>query len=106
MVQKVLEITRVVQDSSGKLLGKLSVKIWYVPNDPRYPHKIKYSLQFAKWSGSGYDNNFLRYDNYCGHGDHKHIRGKRLPYKFVDINTLINDFNSDAVRLVGFKLIP
>ncbi|MEO2065163.1 MAG: DUF6516 family protein [Desulfurobacteriaceae bacterium] len=102
-----LKIERVVEDpNSGKILGKLSVKIWYVPHDSRYPSGIKYSLQFAKWTGSGFDRNYLRYDNYCGHGDHKHIRGERLPYEFVDVNTLISDFNSDAQRLLDFSLIP
>ena len=102
----VLKIERVVEDSNGKILGKLSAKIWYVPHDPRYPLGIKYSLQFAKWTENGFDRNFLRYDNYCGHGDHKHIRGKRFPYKFVDVETLISDFNSDAQKLLGFSLIP
>ena len=102
-----LRIERVVIDpGSGEILGKLSVKIWSVPHDSRYPSGIKYSLQFARWSGSGFDRNYLRYDNYCGHGDHKHIRGKRLPYRFTDVDTLIADFNSDAEKLLGFSLIP
>ena len=103
----ILDINRVVEDPiTGNILGKLSAKVWYVPHDLRYPNGIKYSLQFARWTGNGYDNNYLRYDNYRGHGDHKHIHGQRLPYRFVNVNTLIKDFNSDAVKLVGFKLIP
>jgi hypothetical protein len=102
-----LKIERVVIDpDSGEILGKLSVKIWYVPHDSRYPFGIKYSLQFAKLMGNDFDRDYLRYDNYCGHGDHKHIRGKRFPYKFVDVDTLIADFNSDAKELLGFSLIP
>ena len=85
--------------------GVLEVKVYKVPEE-QVPHGFKYSLQFAKWTGSGWDSNFLRYDNFCGHTDHKHIKGQRFPYKFTDVDALIRDFNADARELLGFELIP
>ena len=100
-----LRLENPIYDSKGNLIGKLSVRILKVPPDRHHPHGVKYSLQFAKWTGNGYDNDFLRYDNHAKHGDHKHIRGQRLPYQFRGVRQLINDFNQDAIRLLGMPLI-
>ncbi len=38
----------------------------------------------------------LRYDNEAGKGDHKHIAGRELNYRFVDLATLQTDFWADV----------
>lgn len=100
-----VRLEKLIYDNEGNLIGRLSVKILKVPPDSYCPHGIKYSLQFAKWTGSNYYNDFLRYDNYGKHGDHKHIQGQRMPYRFVGVKQLIRDFNEDAIKLLGMLLI-
>jgi hypothetical protein len=36
------------------------------------------------------------YDNERGEGDHKHLRGVEVPYRFVDVLTLVADFMADV----------
>lgn len=36
------------------------------------------------------------YDNETGQGDHKHLAERELPYRFVDVNTLVADFYADV----------
>lgn len=38
----------------------------------------------------------LRYDNEAGKGDHKHIGSEELPYRFVDMDQLLDDFWHDV----------
>lgn len=38
----------------------------------------------------------LRYDNEAGKGDHKHVGGHEVPYRFVDLETLQADFWVDV----------
>ena len=54
-------------------------------------HGFKYWLAFIV------DGNcVLRYDNETGKGDHKHIGGHEMPYKFTSSETLIIDFWNDV----------
>jgi hypothetical protein len=38
----------------------------------------------------------LRCDNEAGKGDYKHVEDKEFPYRFLDVDTLLNDFRSDV----------
>lgn len=38
------------------------------------------------------------YDNERGKGDHKHLDGRELKYRFVDIDTLMRDFLRDVEK--------
>jgi hypothetical protein len=40
----------------------------------------------------------LRYDNEAGKGDHKHVRGRELKYRFVSVDNLVADFFEDVKR--------
>lgn len=40
----------------------------------------------------------LRYDNEAGKGDHRHVGPKEMPYVFVSVDQLLNDFLSDVAR--------
>lgn len=39
------------------------------------------------------------YDNERGKGDHRHIGGRELKYRFTDIDTLVGDFLRDVEKL-------
>jgi hypothetical protein len=38
----------------------------------------------------------LRYDNESGKGDHKHVAGREMPYRFNGLTTLDADFWADV----------
>jgi hypothetical protein len=40
----------------------------------------------------------LRYDNQAGKGDHRHVRDREAPYRFVDAETLLVDFWNDVAK--------
>ena len=44
----------------------------------------------------------VRYDNEAGKGDHRHVGGKEMPYRFVSVAQLRRDFEAD-VRKYGGK---
>jgi hypothetical protein len=70
----------------------VEVVIWRVQNSVRGSrHSFKYSLALV----SGGDC-VLRYDNEAGKGDHKHVGGHEVPYRFVDLETLQADFWVDV----------
>ena len=40
----------------------------------------------------------MGYDNERGKGDHRLIRGRETPYRFINVPTLINDFIKDVEK--------
>jgi len=60
------------------------------------PYGYKYSLVYIVE-----DTRVIGYDNAEGKGDHRHIRGKTEPYKFVSLRKLANDFYRDIERKRG-----
>jgi hypothetical protein len=71
--------------------------IWQLPRaTPDRPHGIKYRLYFGR-SGKS----LVRYDNETGKGDHRHIRGKETPYRFVSLAKLRRDFEADVRKYGG-----
>jgi len=65
--------------------------IWGVPESPERPHGLKYRLYY----GSAQGKCMVRYDNETGKGDHRHHMEKEKTYHFVDVETLIGDFQKD-----------
>lgn len=69
--------------------------IWQLPQKSQErPHGLKYRLYYGDSQG----NCLVRYDNETGKGDHKHIEDRELAYQFVDIDTLLKDFQRDIRR--------
>ena len=69
--------------------------LWEVPElVPGSAHRYKYRLAFVVAGEC-----VLRYDNETGKGDHKHMRGKELKYRFVSVDKLVADFFEDIRRL-------
>lgn len=72
--------------------GRIEGMVWKVP-EPVAPtrHGYKYRLVYIV-NGE----RIVGYDNERGKGDHRHIRGRETPYRFIDVPSLINDFIKDV----------
>ena len=57
---------------------------------PPCNHLFKYRLFFGH---AGLE--VVRYDNERGKGDHRHISGEELPYEFISVERLLDDFERD-----------
>jgi hypothetical protein len=72
----------------------LELVIWQLPRPvPPCTHAYKYRLFF----GTAQDTR-VRYDNERGKGDHKHLAGVEHHYPFVDVDTLLDDFERDVAK--------
>ena len=68
--------------------------LWEVPEPlSGSSHRYKYRLAFVVAGDC-----VLRYDNEVGKGDHKHVRGKEVKYRFVSADKLVADFFEDVRR--------
>jgi hypothetical protein len=75
----------------------VEMSIWRLPElDPERPHGLKYSLYFGRLG-----LRIVAYDNERGKGDHKHVEGTELPYRFVSIERLVADFILDVEQARG-----
>ncbi len=73
----------------------VEMSIWRLPmTDPERPHGLKYRLFFGREG-----ERFVGYDNERGKGDHKHIEGRELRYRFTSVEQLIADFLTDVERI-------
>lgn len=66
---------------------------------PPATHLFKYRLFYGKPR-----RRVISYDNERGKGDHKHIRGTEVPYEFVSVSVLLEDFKADVEEVTGKKL--
>lgn len=66
--------------------------LWLLPAPAKgSSHSYKYRLALV-----ADDVCVLRYDNEAGKGDHKHLGNRETRYRFVGMDTLLEDFNSDV----------
>jgi len=73
----------------------MELVLWELPAKTKdRPHGYKYRLYYGDNEG----NCLVRYDNESGKGDHKHMGKKEIPYKFVDRDTLVEDFYHDVLH--------
>lgn len=74
--------------------GVVEMIVWSVPSPvPPSEHGFKYRLVFVREG-----QRLVGYDNERGKGDHKHIGGRELKYRFTDIDTLVGDFLRDVEK--------
>jgi len=72
--------------------GVVEMVVWRVPTPvPPSQHAFKYRLVFVRGS-----ERVVGYDNERGKGDHKHIQGREIEYRFADVETLMRDFLADV----------
>ena len=75
--------------------GVVEMVVWRVPMPvPPSQHAFKYRLAFVRDG-----QRLVGYDNERGKGDHKHLGGRELEYRFTDIDTLLSYFLSDVEKL-------
>ncbi len=68
--------------------------IWNVPQTVAGSrHKFKYRLYFGKGG-----KRIVGYDNEREKGDHRHVLGRELPYRFTSPDKLIADFLADVEK--------
>ncbi|MBF0565504.1 MAG: hypothetical protein HQK89_09700 [Nitrospirae bacterium] len=72
----------------------VEIKIWQVPDTKDKPYGYKYSLVYIVDG-----ERILGYDNAEGKGDHRHYKGNEYSYKFLSIEKLLEDFESDINNL-------
>jgi hypothetical protein len=63
------------------------IRIWIVPASGHHPEGIKYSLVYIV-DGC----RVIGFDNERGKGDHFHLDGSELTYRFSSIGNLMKDF--------------
>ena len=73
----------------------VQIVVWTLPVPLKGSlHRYKYRLYFGK------DGNCLvRYDNEHGKGDHRHVVGREEPYRFKEVETLLDNFWADVERI-------
>lgn len=80
--------------------GIVQIRVWEVLSPvPPSEHRFKYALYYGKGG-----ERLVGYDNERGKGDHKHIEGLELPYRFTDMETLLADFLADVEAIRGEPL--
>lgn len=74
--------------------GLVEMVIWKLPmKTAERPHGLKYRLVYVVAG-----QRVVGYDNEAGKGDHRHIGGQEMPYRFVDVQTWIADFFMDVEK--------
>ena len=87
-----MKAQRIFYHKELMLDGVIEMVIWQLPEPTaERPHSLKYRLVYAVG-----DVRVVGYDNETGKGDHKHLAERELPYRFVDVNTLVADFYADV----------
>jgi hypothetical protein len=70
----------------------LEMIIWRLPTPvPGSTHGYKYRLFYGT-----HGQRLVGYDNERGKGDHRHVDGIELPYAFVSVERLMQDFLDDV----------
>jgi hypothetical protein len=66
--------------------------LWQLPEKSvDKPHGFNYRL----YCGCADGTCLVRYDNETGKGDHRHLQGREMAYKFKKVEVLVADFLSD-----------
>lgn len=83
----------------GAIVG---MSIWRLSTtDPERPHGLKYSLYYGRAG-----ERIVGYDNERGKGDHKHVDGQELRYRFLSVEQLVEDFFADVERIRKLERQP
>jgi hypothetical protein len=98
MAQKAQKATLLLDEKLVLADGAImKLVVWRLPHaTPDRPHGLKYRLYFGR------DGHCLvRYDNESGKGDHRHINGRELSYRFSSMTKLRQDFAADIKKYGG-----
>ena len=74
--------------------GLIEMVVWRLAQEvPPSRHCFKYRLVYVVDG-----ERIIGFDNERGKGDHKHVGARELPYPFVGVDRLIDDFQSEVER--------
>ncbi|MBI5050612.1 MAG: hypothetical protein HZC11_07050 [Nitrospirae bacterium] len=77
-----------------ELENTVEIKMWRLPEPTEdKPHGYKYSLVYVV-----NEVRVIGYDNAEGKRDHRHIKEKTEPYRFVSLRKLARDFYNDVEK--------
>lgn len=77
--------------------GFIEVVVWRLPQPVSgSTHSLKYRLAYVVDSEC-----VLRYDNEAGKGDHRHVGTEEMPYVFISVDQLLEDFLADVAEWKG-----
>jgi hypothetical protein len=77
--------------------GFIEVIVWKLPQPLiGSTHGFKYRLAYVVDGEC-----VLRYDNEAGKGDHTHVGSREMPYAFVSVDQLLDDFLADVAAWKG-----
>ncbi len=80
----------------------VEMSIWRLSAaDPERPHGLKHCLYCGRAG-----ERIVGYDNERGKGDHKHIAGREMRYRFLSVEQLVQDFLADVERIRKFESQP
>ena len=72
--------------------GFIEVVVWRLPQPlSGSAHSFKYRFAYVVAGEC-----VLRYDNEAGKGDHRHVGTEEMPYVFVSVDQLLDDFFADV----------
>ncbi|MFH1316560.1 MAG: DUF6516 family protein [Candidatus Woesearchaeota archaeon] len=71
------------------------IRVLAVKKDKQHPEGYRYSLVLIDRKTG---NRLLGYDNFERKGHHKHILNIEIPYKFISIPKLFQDFEKDIKK--------
>jgi hypothetical protein len=77
--------------------GFIEVVVWRLPEPlSGSTHGLKYRLAYVVGSEC-----VLRSDNEVGKGDHRHVGTHEMPYVFISVDQLLDDFLADVAAWKG-----
>lgn len=97
-----MKAQRIFYHKEMMLGGVIEMVIWQLPEPTaERPHGLKYRLVYAVG-----DVRMVGYDNETGKGDHKHLGKRELPYRFVDVDTLVADIDRECRAATPYHSLP
>ena len=85
--------------AAGRYLQEVRIAMFSA--DEHFPEGLRYSLCLIDRATSEI---MLLYDIHRGKSHHRHLRGQESPYRFVDEDTLLNDFLREVDLILEGKL--
>lgn len=86
-----------VIDENGNIT---ELAVWRIPASATTAAGVKYRLAFVTPDSA---EPAVLYDNHHPKGHHRHVRGVEAPYNFVDVDSLLSDFQADVQKIKGEK---
>lgn len=91
-----MKAIRLFHDKTSLPDGSIvEMSIWQLAaKSPERPHGLKYSLYYGRPG-----ERIVGYDNERGKGDHKHVEGREMRYRFVSVEQLVADFLAEVEHI-------